>query len=73
MHRLILDCAQPRRAARRRRENWARLIRKVYEVDPLTCTACGEQLRVVAFIEQFDVIEKTLRHIVRDRLRSRRQ
>ena len=40
------------------------LIKRVYEVDPLACPECGEQMAVVAFIEppQEDVIEKILRH-----------
>ena len=40
------------------------LIKRVYEIDPLRCPACGGQMKVVAFIEppQGDVIEKILRH-----------
>jgi len=40
------------------------LIKRVYENDPLTCSRCGGQMKVVAFIEppQGDVIEKILRH-----------
>lgn len=29
---------------------WARLIKKVYEVDPLTCSHCGQPMRVLAVI-----------------------
>lgn len=32
-----------------RRKSWARLIRRVYEVDPLLCP-CGKRMRVVGFI-----------------------
>ncbi|MDY0166721.1 MAG: hypothetical protein RBS80_09275 [Thermoguttaceae bacterium] len=40
------------------------LIKRVYEVDPLTCSRCGGPMKVIAFIEppQTDVIEKILRH-----------
>ena len=40
------------------------LIKRVYEVDPLTCEHCGGAMKVVAFIEppQGEVIEKILRH-----------
>ncbi len=40
------------------------LIKRVYEVDPLTCPHCGGTMKVVAFIEppQGEVIEKILRH-----------
>ena len=43
---------------------WAMLIKRVYEVDPLSCSKCGGQMKVVAFIEppQADVIEQILRH-----------
>jgi hypothetical protein len=34
---------------RQRRRQWARLIAKVFEVDPLRCP-CGGTMRVVAFI-----------------------
>ena len=44
-------------------QSWAILIKRVYEVDPLSCQECGSQMRVVAFIEppQRDVIEEILR------------
>jgi len=39
---------------------WARMIRKVYEVDPLECPECGAQMRVIALIEDPTVIERIL-------------
>jgi hypothetical protein len=47
-----------------RRKSWARLIHRVYEVDPLLCR-CGERMRVVGFITQAPVIRKILDHIGR--------
>jgi hypothetical protein len=47
-----------------RRKSWARLIRRVYEVDPLLCR-CGKRMRVVGFITQPPVILKILHHIGR--------
>jgi hypothetical protein len=43
---------------------WARLIKRVYEVDPLVCSECGATMKVISFIEppQEDVIERILRH-----------
>ncbi len=32
------------------RSTWARLIKKVYEVDPLICPHCGGQMRFLAVI-----------------------
>jgi hypothetical protein len=42
---------------------WARLIKQVYEVDPLVCTQCGGLMRVIALIEQPEIIEKILAHL----------
>ena len=44
------------------RKNWARLIQKIYEVDPLTCTRCQGSMRVIVFIENEDII-KILKHL----------
>ena len=42
---------------------WARLIKRVYEVDPLECK-CGGVMKIISFIErgQRDVVERILRH-----------
>jgi len=32
------------------------MIRKVYEVDPLTCSQCGGTMKVIAFITDFSVV-----------------
>ena len=45
------------------RRNWARLIQKIYEVDPLLCLKCSGAMRVIAFIEDPDVIKKILKHL----------
>ncbi len=37
---------------------WARLIKKVYEVDPMLCPKCGAEMRLMAIIEEDEVIEK---------------
>jgi len=42
---------------------WARLIKQVYEVDPLVCPRCGGAMRILAFIEQPEVIAKILAHL----------
>jgi hypothetical protein len=43
---------------------WARLIKQVYEADPLVCRRCAGLMRIGAFIEQPAAIEKILRHLV---------
>ena len=47
----------------RRKASWARLIKKVDEVDPLECPNCGATLRIIALIEDTDVVERILRHL----------
>ncbi len=42
---------------------WAELIKKVYEADPLVCVRCGGAMRIIAFIDQPDMIEKILSHL----------
>jgi len=50
-------------ADNRRKANWARLIQKVYEVDPLKCTRCGATMRIIALIDDAGVIERILKHL----------
>jgi hypothetical protein len=53
------------RAERRRlRRQWAKLIRHIYEVDPLRCP-CGAEMRIVAFLTEPRVVRKILDHLDR--------
>lgn len=45
------------------RSSWARLLRKVYEVESLTCPRCGGEMRFLAGIEEAPVIERILCHV----------
>jgi hypothetical protein len=38
-------------------------IQKIYEVDPLTCPKCQGRMRISAFIEDEEVIQKILKHL----------
>jgi hypothetical protein len=38
---------------RRARLTWAKLIRRVYEVDPLLCPFCGAEMKIRAFVLDF--------------------
>jgi hypothetical protein len=31
-------------------KNWARLIQKIYQVDPLLCPKCQGEMRIISFI-----------------------
>jgi len=54
-------------AITRRKAAWARLIQKVYKVDPLACVNCGSNMRIIALIDDVDVVERILKHLkVRD-------
>ena len=61
--------AGPVPARSRSSQTWAMLIKRVYEIDPLTCARCGGQMKVVAFLDppQADVIEKILAGTVAQR------
>jgi hypothetical protein len=43
------------------RSTWARLIKKIFEADPLLCK-CGGRMRIVSFIREPRVIDRILRH-----------
>jgi len=45
------------------RRNWARLIKKVYEVDPLVCPKCAGPMDMISFIEDPKVIKTILVHV----------
>ncbi len=58
----------PDAAERRRlRRLWATMIRRIYEVDPLTCVECGSEMKIVSFIMDPPVIRKILDHLARKR------
>jgi hypothetical protein len=42
---------------------WARLIRRIFEVDPLRCRRCGAEMRLIAFITDFRQTSRILEHI----------
>jgi hypothetical protein len=44
-------------------KGWAEMIRKVYEVDPLICPRCGGRMRVVAFLTEYAVVDRIIRHL----------
>ena len=54
---------EPEGPTREYKKNWARLIQKIYEVDPLTCPKCSGKMKVISVIEDEDVIKKILKHL----------
>jgi hypothetical protein len=47
------------------RSAWARLIAKVYEIDPLVCPRCGSEMRLIAVITDPAEVRTILRHLVK--------
>ena len=47
------------------RASWARLLRKVFEVDPLICARCGAEMKVISVITEGALIDQLLRHVRR--------
>jgi len=48
------------------KRSWARLIQKVYEVDPLICPKCGSEMKVIAIITDFQEVDKILNRLKRN-------
>jgi hypothetical protein len=59
----ILSVADSDMSSKAFRQNWARLIRKIYEVDPLICPKCKGEMRIIAIIDEYQVIKKILKHL----------
>jgi hypothetical protein len=53
------------------RKSWARLIQKIYEVDPLICPKCQGKMRVISAIDDRQVIRAILEHLGIWQVRSR--
>ena len=45
------------------RKIWARLIQKIYNVDPLLCPKCGGNMKIISIIEDENIIKKILKHL----------
>ncbi len=45
-------------------QTWAMLIKRVYEIDPMVCSQCGGEMKIISFLDppKNEVIEKILRH-----------
>jgi len=44
-------------------KGWAEMIRKVYEVDPMLCPKCGGTMKVVAFITDYQAVDRIIDHL----------
>ena len=50
-------------AERRASMSWAQRLKGVFGIDIETCPGCGEAVRIIACIEDPEVIEKILTHL----------
>ena len=41
------------------KHRWVPFIQQVYEARPLFCSQCGSAMRIIAFIEQLEITEKS--------------
>ena len=57
---------------RARRREWARLIKRIYEIDPLKCSSCGGSMRIISVMLERKVITKILGHLARKGITSGR-
>jgi hypothetical protein len=55
--------AEPAPPRRRCSPSWARMIAKVYQVDPLLCTRCGKRMGIVGFVTDSVAIGRILDHL----------
>ena len=65
---LFLEDEEPEEAAcdiseKASRKTWARLIAKIYEIDPFICPKCGSEMRVIAVIQDVTEIKRILKHL----------
>jgi len=44
-------------------KSWAKLIKKVYEVNPLLCPKCGGEMRIKAFITDTMEVARIIKHL----------
>ena len=58
-----LAVVEDRTTSRAVQAAWARLIKHLYQSDPLTCTVGGVHLRVISLIDDERVIRRILEHL----------
>ncbi len=45
------------------RRGWAEMIKKVYEVNPLACPQCQGEMRIIAFLTDYAVVDRIINHL----------
>src|SRR5438046_5486534 len=57
-----LNEPRARHQSKERRGSWARLLRKIFEVDPLLCP-CGAEMKIISVITDSRLVDRILRHL----------
>jgi hypothetical protein len=52
-------------SVKKSKATWARLIAKIYEIDPLVCPKCGSEMKVLSVITDPYEIKKILKHLLK--------
>ena len=60
------ECGEESAIARQTSLTWAQRLKRVFAIDIETCRHCGGKLRVIASIEDPEVIERILGHLGRN-------
>ncbi len=58
-------CAVDTTSHKKSKASWARLIQKIYEVDPMICPKCSSEMTVIAIITSEREVKKILRHLAK--------
>jgi hypothetical protein len=45
------------------RKNWARLIQKIYNVNPLACSKRLVSMKIISFVEDEQLVKRILKHL----------
>lgn len=60
---MIAHIGESDRSSKQYRKKWARLIKKICEMDPVTSPKCEGQRFIISFIEDREVINRILKHL----------
>ena len=62
-HEPEMERPQEEKPRKRCLSTWARLLAKVYQVDPLVCTRCGKRMSVAGFVTDTVAIRRIIEHL----------
>ena len=57
--------------AKETRRTWARLLRKIFEIDPMLCSRCGAEMKIISVITDPRIVDRILRHLESERCKAR--